>query len=134
MSNSKRFKSHSEGSDIHLHDPVQTVLHSIQRQRLEKAATYSSRSDELLGHPQKAPEGESSEILQWMEFIVIKASNEEYKALEHQKEGGKQGRSPSSFYQKETRKPTSPRGEEDKEKELEEAISPHLPYPKNPKI
>ncbi|MBW0548371.1 hypothetical protein O181_088086 [Austropuccinia psidii MF-1] len=32
MSNSNRYKSHEEGSDIHLHEPVQAVLHSVQGQ------------------------------------------------------------------------------------------------------
>ncbi|MBW0554482.1 hypothetical protein O181_094197 [Austropuccinia psidii MF-1] len=31
MSDSNRYKSHSEGSNRHLNEPVQTVLHSVQR-------------------------------------------------------------------------------------------------------
>ncbi|MBW0591898.1 hypothetical protein O181_131613 [Austropuccinia psidii MF-1] len=43
------------------------------------------------------------------------------------KEGGNQGRSPSSFYQK------APRREEEQEKELEKTIFPKLQDSKNPK-
>ncbi|MBW0499993.1 hypothetical protein O181_039708 [Austropuccinia psidii MF-1] len=87
MSNSNRYKSHSEGSDRHLHEPVQEVLHSLQRQGLGNVATNTPRSDELLEHPQKVPQrGGNSEILQWMESTIIQTSN--------QKEGGNQGRSP----------------------------------------
>ncbi|MBW0581912.1 hypothetical protein O181_121627 [Austropuccinia psidii MF-1] len=53
MSNSNRYKSHSEGSDRHLHEPVQAVLHSLQRQGLGNFATNTARNDELLAHCQK---------------------------------------------------------------------------------
>ncbi|MBW0549781.1 hypothetical protein O181_089496 [Austropuccinia psidii MF-1] len=39
MSNSKRYKSHSEGSNIHIDEPVQTVLHGVQGQGLGNVAT-----------------------------------------------------------------------------------------------
>ncbi|MBW0519309.1 hypothetical protein O181_059024 [Austropuccinia psidii MF-1] len=45
MSDSNRYKSHSEGSDRHLHEPVQTVLHSLQGQGLGNVATNTPRSD-----------------------------------------------------------------------------------------
>ncbi|MBW0460967.1 hypothetical protein O181_000682 [Austropuccinia psidii MF-1] len=48
MSHSNRDKSNSEGSDRHLHEEIQTVLHSLQRQILGNAATNPPRSDELL--------------------------------------------------------------------------------------
>ncbi|MBW0517053.1 hypothetical protein O181_056768 [Austropuccinia psidii MF-1] len=65
MSNSNRYKSHLEGSDRHLHEPVQAVLHSVQRQGLGNVATNKPRSDELLEHRQKDPQrGGNSEILQ----------------------------------------------------------------------
>ncbi|MBW0568570.1 hypothetical protein O181_108285 [Austropuccinia psidii MF-1] len=47
--------------------------------------------------------------------------------------GGQKGRSPSSFYQKASSQPTSPKGEEEQEKELEETIFPMLQDSKNPK-
>ncbi|MBW0558287.1 hypothetical protein O181_098002 [Austropuccinia psidii MF-1] len=56
MSNSNRYKSHSEGSDRHLPEPVQAVLHSVQRQGLGNVASNTPRSDELLAHPQKIKE------------------------------------------------------------------------------
>ncbi|MBW0565731.1 hypothetical protein O181_105446 [Austropuccinia psidii MF-1] len=51
MSNSKGDKSHSEGSSRHLHEPLQAVLHGLQRQRLGNVATNPPRSDELLAYP-----------------------------------------------------------------------------------
>ncbi|MBW0577675.1 hypothetical protein O181_117390 [Austropuccinia psidii MF-1] len=95
MSNSNRYKSHSEGTDIHLHEPVQTVLHSVQRQGLGNVASNTPRSDELLEHPEKVPQrGGNSEILQWMESTIIQTSNQKYQGVPCQKEGGNQGRSP----------------------------------------
>ncbi|MBW0505531.1 hypothetical protein O181_045246 [Austropuccinia psidii MF-1] len=55
------------------------------------------------------------------------------KRLAQQKEGGKQGCSPCSFYQKATSLQTSPRREEEQEKELKENILPKLQDPKNQK-
>ncbi|MBW0502665.1 hypothetical protein O181_042380 [Austropuccinia psidii MF-1] len=68
-----------------------------------------------------------------MESSIIQTSNQKNKGVPCQKEGGKQGRSPSSYYQQASSKPTSPRRGEEKEKELEEAIFPKLQYSKNPK-
>ncbi|MBW0468828.1 hypothetical protein O181_008543 [Austropuccinia psidii MF-1] len=34
MSNSNRYKSHSEGSNRHIHEQVQTILHHVQGQGL----------------------------------------------------------------------------------------------------
>ncbi|MBW0518090.1 hypothetical protein O181_057805 [Austropuccinia psidii MF-1] len=53
MNDSNRYKSHSEGLDRHLHEPVQEVLPSVQGQGLGNVATNTPRSDELLAHPQK---------------------------------------------------------------------------------
>ncbi|MBW0543128.1 hypothetical protein O181_082843 [Austropuccinia psidii MF-1] len=50
VSNSNRYKSHSEGSDRHLHEPVPAVLHDVQGQRWKYVATNSPRSDSLLAH------------------------------------------------------------------------------------
>ena len=134
MSNSNRYKSHSEGSNRHLHEPVQAVLHSVQGQRLGNAASNTPRSDELLAHPEKIPQrGGDSEILQWMESTVIQTSNQKNQGLPRQKEGGNQGRSPSSFYQQAPSQPTSPRREEEQEKELEKTIFPKLQDSQNPK-
>ncbi|MBW0472244.1 hypothetical protein O181_011959 [Austropuccinia psidii MF-1] len=56
ISNSKRDKLHSEGSDRHLNEPVKAVLHGVQGQILGNAAPNPPRSDELLAHPQKVPQ------------------------------------------------------------------------------
>ncbi|MBW0577830.1 hypothetical protein O181_117545 [Austropuccinia psidii MF-1] len=96
MSNSNRHKLHSEGSNRHLHEPVKTVLHSVQRQGLGNVAPNTPRSDELLAHPQKTPQrGGNSEILQWMESTNIQTSNQKDQGIPCQKEGGNQGRSPN---------------------------------------
>ncbi|MBW0566145.1 hypothetical protein O181_105860 [Austropuccinia psidii MF-1] len=125
MSSSNRYKSHSKGSDRNLHEPVQAVIHSVQRQGLGNVASNTPRSVELLAHTQKATHrGGDSGILQWMESTVIQASNPKDQGVPLQKEGGKQGRSPSSFYQQASSQPTSPRGEEEQEKELEETNIP----------
>ncbi|MBW0562254.1 hypothetical protein O181_101969 [Austropuccinia psidii MF-1] len=64
MSNSNRYQSHSEGSDRHLHKPVQAVLHNVQGQGLGNVAKNTPRSDELLAHPQNIPQrGGNSLIL-----------------------------------------------------------------------
>ncbi|MBW0589754.1 hypothetical protein O181_129469 [Austropuccinia psidii MF-1] len=95
MSNSNRYKSHSDGSDRHLNEPVQAVLHGVQGQRLGNVASNTPRSDELLAYTEKVPQrGGNSEILQWMESTVIQASNQKDQGVLHQKEGGNQGRSP----------------------------------------
>ncbi|MBW0563985.1 hypothetical protein O181_103700 [Austropuccinia psidii MF-1] len=128
MSNSNRYKSHSEGSDRHLHEPVQAVLHGVQEQRLGNVASNIPRSNEILAHPEKVPQrGGNSEILQWMKSTVIQASNQEDQVVPCQEEGGNQGRSPSRFYQQ------APRKEDEQEKELEKTIFPKLQDSKNPK-
>ncbi|MBW0508738.1 hypothetical protein O181_048453 [Austropuccinia psidii MF-1] len=47
MGNSTRDKSHSEGPDRHIHEPVQADVHGVQGQRLGNVATNPPRSDEL---------------------------------------------------------------------------------------
>ncbi|MBW0566479.1 hypothetical protein O181_106194 [Austropuccinia psidii MF-1] len=68
-----------------------------------------------------------------MESSIMQTSAQKDKGIPFQKVGGKQGRSPSSFYQKATSQPISPRGEEEQEQELEETISPKLEDSRNPK-
>ncbi|MBW0574118.1 hypothetical protein O181_113833 [Austropuccinia psidii MF-1] len=76
ISDSNRYKSHPEGSDRHLHEPLQTVLHIVQVQGLGNVATNTPRSEELLAHPKKAPQrGGNSEILKLMESTIIQTSN-----------------------------------------------------------
>ncbi|MBW0504064.1 hypothetical protein O181_043779 [Austropuccinia psidii MF-1] len=48
VSNSNRNKSHSEGSNRHIHEPLQAVLHGLQGKELGNVATNTPRSDELL--------------------------------------------------------------------------------------
>ncbi|MBW0555270.1 hypothetical protein O181_094985 [Austropuccinia psidii MF-1] len=124
MSDSNRYKSHSEGSNRHLYEPVQAVLHSVQGQGLGNVATNTPRSDELLAHSKKIPQrGGNSEILQWMESTIIQTSNEKDQAKPCHKEGGNQVRSPkpTHFHRKGRRT----------KKELEKNIFPKLQDSKN---
>ncbi|MBW0510210.1 hypothetical protein O181_049925 [Austropuccinia psidii MF-1] len=68
-----------------------------------------------------------------MESTIIQNSNQKDKGLPGTKDGGNQGRSPSSSYQQATSQPTLPRREEEQEKKLEKAIFPKLKDSKNPK-
>ncbi|MBW0573853.1 hypothetical protein O181_113568 [Austropuccinia psidii MF-1] len=65
-----------------------------------------------------------------MESTVIQASNQKDQGVILQKEGGKQGRSPSSFYQQASSQPTSSRREEEQEKKWREPYSPSYRIPK----
>ncbi|MBW0482680.1 hypothetical protein O181_022395 [Austropuccinia psidii MF-1] len=53
MSNFKRYKSHSEGSNRHIYEPVQAVLQDVQGQGLGNVATNPPRHGELLEYPEK---------------------------------------------------------------------------------
>ncbi|MBW0562631.1 hypothetical protein O181_102346, partial [Austropuccinia psidii MF-1] len=113
---------------------IQTVLHGVKGKGLGSIATNPPRSDELLEHPQKVPQrGGNSEILQWMKSTIIQTTNQKDQGIPCQEEGGNQGRSPSSFYKQAPNQPTSPRREEEQEKELERTIFPNLQDSKNPK-
>ncbi|MBW0496547.1 hypothetical protein O181_036262 [Austropuccinia psidii MF-1] len=68
-----------------------------------------------------------------MECTIIQASNQKDKRVPSQKEGGKKGRTPSSFYQQASSQPTSSIREEEQEQELEETIFPKLQDCKNTK-
>ncbi|MBW0593576.1 hypothetical protein O181_133291 [Austropuccinia psidii MF-1] len=108
--------------------------YSVQGQGLGNVATNTPRSDEPLAHPQNVSQrGGNSEILQWMESTIIQTSNQKYQGVPCLKEGGNQGRSPSSFYQQAPSQPTSPRREEEQEKELYKTIFPKLQDSKNQK-
>ncbi|MBW0466029.1 hypothetical protein O181_005744 [Austropuccinia psidii MF-1] len=92
---------------------------------LGNVGTNPLRIDELLENSQNVPQrGRNSEILQGIELTIIKISNQKYKVLEQQKEGGKKGRSPRSFFQKATSSPTSPRGENNKKKNQRKPYTP----------
>ncbi|MBW0593281.1 hypothetical protein O181_132996 [Austropuccinia psidii MF-1] len=82
MSNPRK-KLHSESSNRHINEPVQTVPHSLQRKGLGNITPNPSRSNELLPNPQEIPSSsENSEILQWMEFKIIQNSNQTDKLME----------------------------------------------------
>ncbi|MBW0582621.1 hypothetical protein O181_122336 [Austropuccinia psidii MF-1] len=86
MSDSNRYQSHSEGSNRHLHEPLQRVLNIVQRQGLGNVASNTPRSDELLAHPVKVPQrGGNIKILQWMEFTIIQTSNQKDQGVPCQK-------------------------------------------------
>ncbi|MBW0592487.1 hypothetical protein O181_132202 [Austropuccinia psidii MF-1] len=125
ISDLNRYKSHLEGSDRHLHEPVQAILHSVKVQGLGNVATNTPRSDELLEHPQKVPQrGGNIEILQWIQSTIIQTSNQKDQGLPCQKEGGNQGRSPISFHKQAPSQPTYPRREKNKKNNWRNPYSP----------
>ncbi|MBW0593376.1 hypothetical protein O181_133091 [Austropuccinia psidii MF-1] len=64
MSNSKRDKYNSEGSNRHIYHPVQAVSNVVQGQRLGNVSTNPPRSDELLENAQNVSQrGINCEIL-----------------------------------------------------------------------
>ncbi|MBW0583588.1 hypothetical protein O181_123303 [Austropuccinia psidii MF-1] len=86
MSNSNRYKSNSEGSDRHLHVPVQAVSCGVQGKILGNVLTITPRGDEILAHPETISQrGGKREILQWMESTIIQNSNKKVKELAQQK-------------------------------------------------
>ncbi|MBW0542152.1 hypothetical protein O181_081867 [Austropuccinia psidii MF-1] len=86
MSHSNRDKSHSEGSDRGINEPVQKVLHFLQGKILVIAATNTTRCHELLEHPPTVPIGaQNSEIPKWMESTIIQTSNKEKKYWNHKR-------------------------------------------------
>ncbi|MBW0483545.1 hypothetical protein O181_023260 [Austropuccinia psidii MF-1] len=88
------------------------------------------RSDEPLRNPQNVLErAGNSEILQWIASTIIQNSNKKYERMA-QKERGKQGRSPSIFYQKATSLPTSTRREEEQEKNWKKQYSTSYQIPR----
>ncbi|MBW0572028.1 hypothetical protein O181_111743 [Austropuccinia psidii MF-1] len=106
---------------------IQAVQHIVQGHVLVNFATNTPRIDALLAHPQKAPQtGGDSKILQWMESTIIQTSNQKDQGVPYQKEGGNQGKSPSSFKQQAPSQPTLPRREEEKGNELEKTTFPKL--------
>ncbi|MBW0560599.1 hypothetical protein O181_100314 [Austropuccinia psidii MF-1] len=69
-----------------------------------------------------------------MESPFILPLNQKDQGVPLQKQGGEQGRSPSSFHQQASSQPTSPKGEEEQEKELDRTIFTKLRDSKNTKI
>ncbi|MBW0593943.1 hypothetical protein O181_133658 [Austropuccinia psidii MF-1] len=65
-----------------------------------------------------------------MESTIIQASNQNNKGVRCQKEGVKQGRSLSSFYQKASTQPNSPRRKEEQERHWRKPYSPSYRIPK----
>ncbi|MBW0460813.1 hypothetical protein O181_000528 [Austropuccinia psidii MF-1] len=55
ISNSNRDKSNSEGSNRHVYEPLQPVLHSVEGHILGNVATNPPRRNELLAHSKKSP-------------------------------------------------------------------------------
>ncbi|MBW0562185.1 hypothetical protein O181_101900 [Austropuccinia psidii MF-1] len=131
MSNSNREKSHSEGSNRHLYELVQAVLYGVQGERLGNVSTNPPRSDQLLVYPEKIPQrGGNSEILQLMESTIIQASDQEDKGIPFQKERGKKGRGPSSFYQQALTNQLPQEGKNKKKRNLRKPYSPGYRFPR----
>ncbi|MBW0542790.1 hypothetical protein O181_082505 [Austropuccinia psidii MF-1] len=56
ISSSNGDNSNSEGTNRHIHEPFQAVLHGLQGQRLGNVSTNTPRSDELLAHSENVPQ------------------------------------------------------------------------------
>ncbi|MBW0499110.1 hypothetical protein O181_038825 [Austropuccinia psidii MF-1] len=126
ISDLNRYKSPLGGSDRHLHEPVQAILHSVKGQGLGNVATNTPSSDELLTHPQKVPQrGGNIEILQLIQSTIIQTSNQKDQGLPCQKEGSNQGRSPISFHQQAPSQPIYPRREKNKKRNWRKPYSPN---------
>ena len=131
MSNSDRYKAHSKGSNRHLHEAIQTVLHSVQGQRLGNVASNTPRSDELLAHPEKVPQrGGNSEILQWMESTIIQTSNQKDQGVSCQKEGGNQEEAPVASTSKPQANQLPQEGKKNKKTNWRKPYSPSYRIPK----
>ncbi|MBW0513169.1 hypothetical protein O181_052884 [Austropuccinia psidii MF-1] len=135
MSNSNRDKTHAEGSNRHLYEPVKTVLHSVHEQRLGNVATNPPRSDDLLAYPEKFLKEE--EIVRYSNGWNPLSSKPQIKKIKEyhakNKEASKE-EAPVACYQQASSQPNFPRREEEQEKELEGTIFPKLQDPKNLKI
>ncbi|MBW0562152.1 hypothetical protein O181_101867 [Austropuccinia psidii MF-1] len=105
ISTSKRDKSHSEGSDGHLNQPVQTVSHGVQGQILENVTTKPQRSDELLTYCQNSLK--EKEIYKYSNGWNPLSSKPPIEKIEawHKKDGCKPRESPNSFYHQTTSQP-----------------------------
>ncbi|MBW0583374.1 hypothetical protein O181_123089 [Austropuccinia psidii MF-1] len=135
MSNSNRYKSHSEGSDRHLHEPVQAVLHSVQRQGLGNVASNTARSDELLAHPENVPHrGGDSGILQWMDPLSSKPQIKKIKEYHSKKREASREEDPVASTSKPQANQPPQEGKKNKKKNWRNQYSPSYRIPKSKKI
>ncbi|MBW0588972.1 hypothetical protein O181_128687 [Austropuccinia psidii MF-1] len=125
MSDSNRYKSHSEGADRHLHEPVQAVLNIVQRQGLGNVVSNTPRSDELLAHSQKVPHrGRDSGILQLIESTVIQASNQKDQGVPLQKKKASKEEAPVASTRKPQANQPPQEGKKNKKKNWRKPYSP----------
>ncbi|MBW0530578.1 hypothetical protein O181_070293 [Austropuccinia psidii MF-1] len=95
MSHLNRDKSHYKGSNRHIYDPVQALLHGIQGHKLGNIATNTPRRYELLAYSQKASQrGGNSEPLQGMESTIIQASNQKIKDWHNKRQEASKEKAP----------------------------------------
>ncbi|MBW0515338.1 hypothetical protein O181_055053 [Austropuccinia psidii MF-1] len=63
-----------------MHEPLQAVVHIIQRQIQGNSATNTLRRNEILETPPEISEGEgNNKIVQWMESTIVQNSNKKIK-------------------------------------------------------
>ncbi|MBW0507724.1 hypothetical protein O181_047439 [Austropuccinia psidii MF-1] len=126
ISDSNRYKSHSEGSDRDLHEPVQKVLHGVQGQGLGNFAIKNQgvmNSWHILKKLLK-----EEEIVRYSNGwnpLLSKPEIKKIKEYHDKKRDATKEEAPSQA--------TSSRREEEQEKELEKTILPKLQDCKNPK-
>ncbi|MBW0566729.1 hypothetical protein O181_106444 [Austropuccinia psidii MF-1] len=117
MGNSNRDKSHSEGSNTHLYEPVQTVLHSVKGQRLGNASTNPPRSSSWSILKKFLKEKEIVRYSNGWNPLSSKSQIKNIREYHAKKERGKQGRSPITFYKQASSQPASPRRQGEQERE-----------------
>ena len=131
MSNSNRYKSHSEGLNRHLHEPIQTLIHSVQGKRLGNVASNTPRSDELLVNPKEVPQGGgNSEILQWMESTIIQTSNKKDQGVSCQKKEETKEEAPVASTSKPQVNPLPQEGKKNKKRNWRKPYSPSYRLPR----
>ncbi|MBW0593690.1 hypothetical protein O181_133405 [Austropuccinia psidii MF-1] len=131
MRNSNRYKSHSEGSHGHLHEPVQAVLHGVQGQRLGNVASNIPRSDELLANPEIVPQrGGDSQILKSMKSTFIQGSNKKYQGVHAKKKEEAKEEAPVAPTSKPQANPLPQEGKKNKKKNWRKPYSPIYRIPR----
>ncbi|MBW0537086.1 hypothetical protein O181_076801 [Austropuccinia psidii MF-1] len=134
MSNSNRYKSHSEGSDRHLHEPAQAVLHSTQRQGLGNVPQIHQGMMNSWHILQKFLTEEERVVYSngwntWSSKPQIKKIKEYHSK---KKEASKEEAPVASTSKPQANQPPQ-EGKKNKKKKLEETIFPKLQDSKNQK-
>ncbi|MBW0546966.1 hypothetical protein O181_086681 [Austropuccinia psidii MF-1] len=125
MSNSKIDKLKSEGSNRHIYEQVQAVLHGVQGERLVIFATDPPRSDENLAIPQKVLKEE--EIVKYSNGWNPLSSKPHIKKIKdwyHRKREASKEEAPVASTRRPQASQPPQEGKKDKKKNLRKPYSP----------